>query len=192
VKFIIGLGNPGFGYSHTKHNIGFDVVKFLGKKHRIRIGSRLRYSIAGSGVIAGKEVTLLLPQTFMNLSGKAVGELVSRGAAGVSDILVVCDDVNIGLGRIRIRKQGSSGGHKGLESIIHTLQSDSFARLRVGIATETHKGDITGYVLSPFRRHERRNAAHAIELAADALKCAIKEGVDAAMSNFNKRKAGTS
>jgi PTH1 family peptidyl-tRNA hydrolase len=192
LKFIVGLGNPGLEYNHTKHNMGFEVVKALAKEHGIRINRKLHFSLIGRGVIAGQEVSFVLPQTFMNLSGKAVGELFSHEVKDIADILVICDDINIDLGRIRLKKQGSAGGHKGLESIIHTLHRDDFARLKVGIATEVHKGDITRYVLSPFKRHEKRNASHTIDLAADTVLCMLKEGMDTAMNKFNKRKAGTS
>ena len=128
----------------------------------------------------------------MNLSGRAVGELFKKVANEVLDLLVVCDDINIELGRIRIRKEGSHGGHKGLESIIRILQRDDFARLRVGIATDVHKGDITGYVLAPFKRSQKRNVAHVISLAKDAVTCMIEEGIDKAMNKFNKRKIGAS
>lgn len=192
MKFIIGLGNPGLSYSRTKHNIGFEVVKSLAKSNRIRINQKLHFSLIGRGRIAGQDVMLAMPQTFMNLSGRAVGELFSREAGDISDILVVCDDINLDLGRIRLKKQGSAGGHNGLESIIRTLGRDDFARLRVGIATEVHKGDITRYVLSQFKRHDRRNAAHTVKLAADTVACMLEEGIDMAMNKFNKRKAGTS
>jgi len=192
LKFIIGLGNPGLAYNHTKHNMGFEVVKGLAKEYGIRISRKLHFSLIGRGRIAGQDVSLVLPQTFMNLSGKAVGELFSHEVKDISDILVVCDDINLDLGRMRLKKQGSAGGHKGLESIMHTLQRDDFARLKVGIATEVHKGDITRYVLSPFKRHEKRNARHAVGLAADTVVCMLKEGIDMAMNKFNKRKAGTS
>lgn len=192
MKFIIGLGNPGFKYSRTKHNMGFEVVKSLAKANSIRINQKLHYSILGRGVIAGQDVSLALPQTFMNLSGKAVGELFSHEVKDISDILVVCDDINLDLGRIRLKPQGSAGGHKGLESIIHILHRDDFARLKVGIATEVHKGDITRYVLSPFKRHEKRNARHTVDLAVDTVTCMLKEGIDMAMNKFNKRKVGTS
>ena len=192
MKAIIGLGNPGREYSGTKHNIGFAVVEGLAKDHRIKLRERLHFSVAGKGRIAGEEVILALPQTYMNLSGKAVGELISRRPLTIDDILVVCDDINLALGKIRLRKQGSPGGHKGLASIIRTIRSDGFARLKVGIATEVHRGDITGYVLSPFKRHEKRNVAHAVELAKDAVRCMIADGMEKAMNAYNKRKAGTS
>lgn len=192
MKFIIGLGNPGIAYSRTKHNVGFEVVKGLAKENGIRLDQKLHCSLIGRGVIAGRNVSLVLPQTFMNLSGKAVGELFSHEVKDIADILVVCDDINLDLGRIRLRKQGSAGGHKGLENIIHTIRRDDFARLRVGIATEIHRGDITRYVLSPFKRHEMRNARHTVGLAMDAVTCLLKEGIDMAMNKFNKRKVGTS
>jgi PTH1 family peptidyl-tRNA hydrolase len=148
--------------------------------------------VTGKGKIAGQDVILVLPQTYMNLSGKAVGEVTGREMKDISELTVVCDDINIELGRIRLRASGSSGGHKGLASIISTLGRDDFARLRVGIATEMHKGDITNYVLSPFKRKESRNVAHVITLAADTLTCMIEDGIERAMAKFNKSKIGTS
>jgi len=192
MKIIVGLGNPGLEYLQTKHNIGFEVVKALAKDSGIKINKALHFSLVGKGKISGEDVMLVLPQTYMNLSGKAVGELFRREAKDISDIFIVCDDINIELGRIRIRKEGSSGGHKGLESIIHTLGRDDIARLRVGIATDVHKGDITGYVLSLFKRKDRRNVNHVISLAKDAVSCMIEKGIDDAMNKFNKTKVGTS
>lgn len=192
MKFIVGLGNPGLEYKATKHNIGFAVVEKLAKDNKIKTKERLHFSLIGSGRIEGEDVTLVLPQTFMNLSGNALGELVSRRAKRIEDILVVCDDINLELGKIRLKKQGSSGGHKGLESIVHTLKRDDFARLKVGIATEVHRGDITGYVLSPFKRRQLRNVAHVIGLAQEAITSMIKDGIDKTMNKYNKRKVGTS
>jgi len=192
MKIIVGLGNPGLEYRATKHNVGFEVVKALAKESDIKINSKMHFSLVGRGKISGEDVILVLPQTYMNLSGNAVGELFRRETKDMSDLLIVCDDINIELGRIRLKTRGSSGGHKGLESIIHTLGRDDFARLRVGIATEVHKGDITGYVLAPFKRKEMRNVAHVIGLARDAIVCVIEEGIEKAMTKFNKTKIGTS
>jgi len=192
VKFIIGLGNPGEEYAGTKHNIGFAVVRELAKECGIKMTKVIHFSLLGRGKIAGEEVTLVLPQTYMNLSGNAVSELVRREVKDLKDIIVVCDDINLELGKIRMKKCGSSGGQKGLESIIHTIGTNEFQRLRVGIATEVHRGDITDYVLSPFKHKELRNVAHSIRLAKEALQGVIEEGIDKAMSKFNKRKAGTS
>lgn len=190
--FIIGLGNPGGEYTGTKHNIGFAAVGALAKECGIKMNKKLHFSLVGRGKISGKEVTLVMPETFMNLSGKAVGELVRREVKDLKDMIVVCDDINLELGKIRMRKSGSSGGQKGLESIIHTIGTDEFPRLRIGIATEVHRGDITDYVLSPFKRKELRNAAHAVSLAKDSLISLVEDGIEKAMSKFNKRKAGTS
>lgn len=192
MKFIVGLGNPGLEYRSTKHNIGFTVVKGLAKDNDIKLKEKLHFSILGRGRIAREDATLVLPQTYMNLSGNAVGELFSREMKNISELVVVCDDINLGLGKIRLKTRGSSGGHKGLESIIRTLRMNDFARLRVGIATEVHKGDITRYVLSPFKPREMRNVTHAVNLAKETLECLVEDGIEKAMSKFNKRKAGTS
>ncbi|MDP2912565.1 MAG: aminoacyl-tRNA hydrolase [Candidatus Omnitrophota bacterium] len=190
--FIIGLGNPGLEYRLTKHNIGFMVVKGLAKENGIKINKKLHFSLVGRGKIGDEDVAFILPQTYMNLSGKAIGELFTKEIKDIGSLLVVCDDINLELGKIRLKKQGSSGGHKGLESIAQTLGRDDFARLRVGIATDVHRGDITRYVLSPFKRKEMRNVSHAVSLAADAITCMVGHGIDKAMTKFNKRKVGTS
>ncbi len=192
MKYIVGLGNPGLEYRRTKHNIGFEVVKALAKEHGIKINKSLHFSAFGKGRISGVDVVLALPQTYMNLSGNAVSEFLKGEAEKTKDILVICDDINLELGKIRLKKQGSSGGHKGLESIVHALRTDDFARLRIGIATDVHKGDITHYVLSPFKRSQLRNVSHVITLARDAVTVMIEKGIDTAMNKFNKRKAGTS
>lgn len=192
MKVIVGLGNPGLEYRSTKHNMGFAVVKDLAKENGIKINRKLHFSLTGKGKIAGENTLLVLPQTYMNLSGNAVSELFREEIKDIKDLIVVCDDINIELGRIRLRKEGSSGGHKGLESIIHTLGRDDFARLRVGIATDAHRGDITNYVLSPFKRKEMRNVNHVVALASETITSSIEDGIDKAMSKFNKRKIGTS
>jgi len=192
VKCIVGLGNPGLEYKSTKHNIGFAVVEALAKDNKIRMKQARHFSVSGKGKVAGIDVLLVLPQTFMNLSGNAVGELFGREVKNVEDLLVVCDDINLELGEIRLKKQGSSGGHKGLKSIIHTLKRDDFPRLKVGIATEAHKGDITDYVLTPFKRSQHRSADHAVAMARDAVASMIEDGIDTAMNTYNKRKAADS
>lgn len=192
MKFIIGLGNPGLEYRSTKHNVGFAVVKELAKENGIKIKEKKYSALIGRGSIKGIGVTLILPQTYMNRSGDTLGDLARDEARESDDIIIVCDDINLKLGRIRLKKQGSAGGHKGLESIISVLGRSEFARLRVGIATDVHKGDITRYVLTPFRRRERKNAAHVISLAAEALECWAARGMDEAMNKFNIMKVATS
>lgn len=192
MKIIFGLGNPGSEYTGTKHNIGFAVVQSLAKEYRIKLKDKAHFSLIGKGRIEGEPVMLVLPQTFMNLSGSAVKEVVTHEKAELGDILVVCDDINLELGKIRLRKLGSSGGQKGLESIVHALGAESFPRLRIGIATGVHRGDISPYVLSPFKRKDGRHVAHATALAVDAIVALLTDGIDKAMSTFNKMKVGTS
>ncbi len=192
MKFIIGLGNPGGEYDTTKHNIGFNVIKEVAKELGIKINRQRYGSLVGKGKYRGEDICLVLPQTFMNLSGKAVEEMFREDMDKVEDFIVVCDDINLELGKIRIRHQGSSGGQKGLESIIKALGEDDFARLRVGIATDKHKGDITGYVLSPFKGKHLRHVKHVIEMAKEACLFWVKNGADMTMTRFNKRSVGTS
>lgn len=192
MKFIIGLGNPGLIYKSTKHNVGFSVVQHLAKEYGIKIRQKLHHSLIGTGAIAGVEVMLILPETYMNLSGKVAEELLREHSCTTKDLLVICDDINLKLGRIRIRHRGSSGGHKGLASIIASLGQDDFARLRVGIATEVHRGDITHYVLTPFKKREHKNVTHVLDMAREATVLWVESGTEAAMNAFNKRKVAMS
>lgn len=192
MKFIIGLGNPGLEYKSTKHNVGFAVVQRIAKECGIKVKRKLHHSIVGEGRIAGKEVMLVLPQTYMNLSGKVAEELLREHDCSPADLLAICDDINLKLGRIRLRSRGSAGGHKGLVSIIGALGRDDFARLRVGIAIDVHRGDITNYVLTPFRRKDTRNVSHTLEMAKDAAIMWAEKGIDEAMAGFNAKKVATS
>jgi len=192
MKYIIGLGNPGLEYKTTKHNIGFAVLQDLAKENKIRIKEKRYSALIGRGRIAGVDVVLALPQTYMNSSGDTVGDLVREEIGPTEDLIIICDDINMKLGRIRMKKRGSAGGHKGLESIISVLGRDDFARLRIGIATDAHKGDITRYVLTPFKRNQHKNVSHVLSLTREALECWMTKGMDAAMNKFNVKKAATS
>ena len=192
MKYIIGLGNPGPEYNLTKHNIGFAVIREIAKENKIAIDKFSHSSLVGKGYIAGEEVTLILPETYMNLSGKAIEDFFEEGAKSIDDMIVICDDINLKLGRIRLRKKGSAGGHKGLESVIGALGKNDFARLRVGIATKVHKGDITKYVLSPFKRKEHKHVLNVVSLAKDAVAYWVKNGIDKTMTGFNTKSVGTS
>ena len=123
MKLIIGLGNPGLEYKSTKHNMGFAVVSALAKENKIKLNKKIHFSLLGKGKIAGEDVILAQPQTYMNLSGKAVGELAGSEIKDLNDMLIICDDINLELGHIRLRKEGSPGGHKGMESIVHTFNN---------------------------------------------------------------------
>ena len=192
MKYIIGLGNPGGEYKTTKHNIGFAVLQDLAKENRIKIKEKRYSALIGRGKIAGCDVVLVLPQTYMNRSGDTVGDLVREEIGPLDDLIIICDDINMKLGRIRMKKRGSAGGHKGLESIISVLGRYDFARLRIGIATDVHKGDIARYVLTPFKRNQHKSVSRLLSLAREALECWIMKGMDAAMNKFNVKKAATS
>jgi PTH1 family peptidyl-tRNA hydrolase len=192
MKFIIGLGNPGGEYDGTKHNIGFQVVEEIAKEHGIDIDKEVHSSFMGKGKIDGEGVVFFLPQTYMNLSGKAVADLFEEQVERPEDVIVICDDINLKLGRIRIKHKGSAGGHNGLKSIIQELGTGDFVRLRVGIATDIHKGDISGYVLSPFRKKDRKHVEHVVAMAKEAVLCWMKNGVEKAMTKYNTKSVGTS
>jgi len=183
MKIIVGLGNPGREYGSTRHNIGFDVIDILSKRHKIPVKTKRDRAFMGEGTILEEQVILLKPLTYMNLSGEAVAQAARRYRIDVSDILVICDDVNLPLGRLRIRGKGSAGGHNGLKSIINSLRSDEFPRVRVGIGSAS--GDMVDHVLSRFHPQERQVVHDCTQKAADAVECALAEGLDAAMNKFN-------
>ena len=183
MKLIVGLGNPGREYQGTRHNVGFAAIDVLARRHGIHVRSRRNKALVGEGVIGGSEVVLAKPLTFMNLSGQAVGGLVRRYRLDFSDITVICDDVNLPLGRLRVRAGGSAGGHKGLRSIIHSLGAEEFARIRIGIGSPA--GDMVDHVLSRFRKVERRIASEAVGKAADAAEAILTAGIEQAMNQFN-------
>lgn len=186
VKLIVGLGNPGTEYDGTRHNVGWDAIDVLGKRHHIFVKSRRSRALVGEGTIEGVKVVLAKPLTFMNLSGEAVAGLARRYRIASSDVIVVADDVNLDLGRLRIRAKGSAGGHNGLKSIIHSLGSDEFARVRVGIGSTDR--DMIKHVLSRFSRAERPIVKQAIDEAADAVEVILAEGIETAMNRFNAAK----
>ncbi len=192
MKYIVGPSNPGEEYSLTKQNVGFITVREKARSCGVDIDQKLYGALLGRGRIKGEGVVFLMPQTYMNLSGKSVGDLFRREMKSIDDLIVICDDINLKLGRIRIRKKGSAGGHKGLASIIDELNNSDFTRLRVGIATEVHKGDISGYVLTPFKRKDHKHVQHVVSLAKDAVLYWIKNGTEKTMTKFNTVKVGTS
>ena len=188
MKLIIGLGNPGKGYAGNRHNVGFQCLDYFARRHRIEIKERrwrdhsMRARF-GTGEIDGAAVALAKPTTFMNLSGQAVSQLIHRFKAPAADIVVICDDMDLPVGKIRIRPQGGTGGHKGLASIISSIGSDAFTRIRVGIGRPDN--DEVSFVLSNFSPEDRRAIDQAIATVADAVDCILSEGVEAAMNRYN-------
>ena len=185
MKLIVGLGNPGEKYKLTRHNIGANVTKRLAKLNNINLRRRGYLSRFGEGRISGEEVNIILPETFMNFSGRAVSSIVKDRKIALSDILVICDDADLDLGTIRMRPKGSDGGHRGLRSIIENLRSESFPRLRIGIGKEK---DLTSYVLRSFNKNEKKLVKEAEETSIEAALCWLTKGIAQAMDTYNARR----
>jgi PTH1 family peptidyl-tRNA hydrolase len=192
-KLIVGLGNPGAEYAGTRHNVGFEVIEVLARRHGIPLTTR-RSLLArrnfkaeyGEGRIAGQRVILARPMTYMNLSGEAVSALARFYKIAPQDVLVILDDVALPLGQLRLRYKGSAGGHNGLNDILHRLHTQEVPRLRIGVGA-SKPGDMIGHVLSRFRKEELPTIQAAYETAADAVECALTEGFEMAMNRFNVR-----
>lgn len=187
MRLIVGLGNPGIEYAWTPHNLGFLVVDALAEDANIRVIRPEAKSLVGLGQIAGREVVLAKPQTMMNLSGLAVRELVSRAECEPPELIVVCDDVALPWGMLRVRERGTAGGHNGLKSVIGAIGTTEFVRVRLGVKPEEMRGDLKEYVLRQIRRDEEDLVAEEIELGAEAVKVILAEGTQAAMNRFNRR-----
>jgi PTH1 family peptidyl-tRNA hydrolase len=187
MRVIVGLGNPGIEYALTPHNLGFLVVDILAEDAGIRVTRPESKSHVGLGQIAGQEVVLAKPQTMMNLSGLAVRELVSRAECQPSDVIVICDDVALPWGMVRVRERGTAGGHNGLKSVIGALGTTEFVRVRLGVKPEGMRGDLKEYVLRQIRRDEEDLVADEIEQGAEAIKVILAEGTQSAMNRFNRR-----
>ena len=182
---IVGLGNPGRDYADTRHNLGFWVVDELSRRHGIRVAEKKHRALVGSGIINGHPVLLVKPQTFMNESGRAVQGVAAVRKLAPQHIVVVYDDVDLPLGRVRVRPRGSAGGHHGIESTIKELGSQEFGRVRIGIGRPSER-DVTDFVLHPFHTSERDEAERAVARAADAVERIVSEGVEQAMQAVNR------
>jgi len=183
MKLIVGLGNPGRIYVNNRHNVGIRCINYFARVHRIPVRERRARAKLGIGEVAGKRVVLAKTRTYMNLSGQAVSRLVRHFTVPLEDLVVICDDLDLPLGKVRIRERGGSGGHKGMESIIDSLGSQDFPRIRVGIGRPD--GDEISYVLSDFNAAEREVVKEAVAKVADALHCILTEGIEAAMNRYN-------
>jgi len=193
MKLIVGLGNPGRAYAHNRHNIGFRCINYLAKLHSISVKRHQFQSQIGTGKIAGVELLLAKPKTFVNLSGEAVGRLMRKYKIPVDELLVIYDDLDLPLGKLRLRYGGSSGGHKGIKSITSALGSQDFCRIKVGIGRPTREDGtritdediIVDYVLGEFSPQEAKIIKPVIAEVAEAVRCIITEGIIAAMNQFN-------
>jgi len=197
MKIIVGLGNPGRGYGNNRHNVGFKCVDRLAQMADIKLSQRRAKSQMGTGTINGRQVVLAKPKTYMNLSGQAVQSLFAKFRPKLSDLIVIYDDLDLALGTIRIREQGSAGGHNGIKSIINLLGSQEFVRVRVGIAPVKEESGLVflvpqelktpDYVLSDFNSKEKAIMKETYKKVAEAVKCILTDGIAAAMNNYNNK-----
>lgn len=186
-KLIVGLGNPGDGYAATRHNVGFQVAARLAKRARLEFGVKAADSRVAEGTLGTTRVAIARPQTFMNDSGRAVRKLLERYRIGPESLLVVYDDVDLPLGRLRLRESGSAGTHNGMRSIVGEV-GEGFARLRCGVAPADPAreiGSLADYVLEPFDADEREAAEAMVVRASEAVEVAVRDGVKRAMERFN-------
>jgi len=184
MKLIVGLGNPGAEYAGTRHNVGFEVIAELAKRHSITVTKRDFKAVFGDGTIAGERVLLARPMTYMNLSGEAVAAILRFYKIEVEDLIVILDDVALPVGQLRLRYKGSAGGQNGLKNVIQHLGTEEIARIRIGVGG-AQPGGLVGHVLSKFRKEEQETIQIAYQVAADAVECALKEGFDNAMNRYN-------
>lgn len=191
MKLIVGLGNPGTQYAETRHNIGFMVVSHLAKRAGIALKRKGYQGFYGVGRVAGEEVTILLPQTYMNCSGESVAPACQSLGVNPGDLIVVHDEIDLAFGCLRVKTGGGHGGHNGLRSIGGTLGENGYARLRMGIGRPPAGGDVSGHVLSRFNATERILLQQYFEVAADALELLLREGAQEAMNRYNNREVLT-
>jgi len=192
MKLIVGLGNPGKTYARNRHDIGFRCLNYFARLHSIRFDRRQCQARVGFGEVGEEKLLLAKPRTFVNLSGRAVGPLVHKYSISLSDLLIVYDDLDLPLGKIRLRRSGGSGGHNGIKSIVSTLGSENFLRIRVGIGrpqveglSNTDEDVIVSYVLGDFTPQEEKLIKPVIAGVAEAIDCFLTQGIEVAMSRFN-------
>jgi len=183
---FIGLGNPGKQYENTRHNVGFLAIDHFAKKHSISVTKIKHKSLIGEGRIGNEKILLVKPQTFMNLSGRSVREIIEYYNVEENKVVVIYDDIDIEVGKTRIRKSGSAGSHNGMKSIIFEIQNDKFPRIRIGIGNDKRM-DLANYVLSKFKADETKIIKDTIENVANVMDCIIENDIDKAMNEYNKK-----
>ena len=182
---IVGLGNPEEDYSNTRHNMGFNVINKLAKQYNIEINKKRFKGLYGTGNIEGEKVILLKPQTYMNLSGEAIREIIDFYKIDVKDIIIIYDDIDIEPEIIKIRKKGGPGTHNGMKSVVEHLKTQEFTRIRVGIGSPKYKDDLINYVIGAISEEDIEKLDKGTTLAKDAIIEIIKNGVDIAMNKYN-------
>ena len=187
MKLLVGLGNPGYEYQSTPHNLGFMAIDRLADACGVEVAYREAQALTVSTELAGVRVVLAKPQTYMNLSGLAVARLLRNYELESRDLLVLVDEIELPLGMLRIRPRGSAGGHKGLKSILGALEADDFTRLRLGVRPDRQVEDYVSYLLGPFRPAEMASVREMLSQASEAVRVILSEGVQKAMNRFNRR-----
>jgi len=187
---VVGLGNPGEEYANTPHNLGFLVIDRLAENHSIRVNRRDSRALVGMGEISGHPVMLAKPQTFMNLSGSSLAPLMEKHGLTPQELVLVYDELDLPWTALRIKPKGSSANHNGVESVIRSLGTKDFARVRLGIHPGHPIRDGADFVLSPFRRQQQKELNELVGYAADAVSSIIAEGVEKAMTKYNRRAPG--
>lgn len=182
---VVGLGNPGKQYDKTRHNVGFDVIDILAKDNNIQINKIKHKAVIGEGRIGTEKVILVKPQTFMNLSGQSLLDIYSFYKLDPENIIVIYDDIDLDVGKIRIRKKGSAGTHNGMRSIIYNLKFDDFKRIRVGVSRPQNGQDLASFVLSKFKKEEMDSLDESLQRSAYAVEAIVKEGIDVSMNKYN-------
>ncbi len=185
---IAGLGNPTAQYQGTRHNVGFDVIDKLADRYNISVEGRKSRAFVGKGIIEGQKVLLVKPQTFMNLSGESIRGLVDYYKIDPeTELLVIYDDISLDVGQLRIRKKGSAGGHNGIKNIIAQLDTQVFARIKVGVGEKPKGYDLADYVLGHFSKAEREMMEEGYDNAIEAIKLFLQDDIDQAMNLYNRK-----
>jgi len=191
VKLIVGLGNPGKNYANSRHNIGFQCIDYFARLHVVRFDKRKCQSRVGIGKLGEERIVLAKPETFINLSGLAVDCLINKYIYSLKDLLVICDDMDLPLGKIRLRPNGGGGGHNGMRSIISALGSEDFSRIKVGIGrpreelANIDRDIVVDYVLSDFLEYEKEIVKEAVERVSEVIDCCFTHSTEEAMNQFN-------
>lgn len=182
---IVGLGNPEEEYSKTRHNMGFNTINKLSQQYNIDVKQNKFQALCGSGIIEKEKVILLKPQTYMNLSGESIKEVVNFYNIEPKEIIVIYDDIDIEKGKIKLRKKGGAGSHNGMKSVVEELNTTDFARIRVGIGQPEFKSDMINYVIGKVPEDEQKILKEGTHKAAEAVEEILKNGIDIAMNKFN-------
>ena len=185
---IAGLGNPTSQYEGTRHNVGFDVIDTIAEQYNIAVTERKSRAFCGKGIIAGQKVLLVKPQTYMNLSGESLRQIVDFYKIDPEEeLLVIFDDVSLAVGQLRIRKKGSAGGHNGIKSIISHLGTSEFSRIKIGVGEKPKEYDLADYVLGHFSKDEKEIMQEGYKKAVHAVEMILQDDMEGAMNRFNKK-----